>query len=460
MSFDIEDTIVAIASAPGDGLRGIIRVSGPDAIACLQPIFATADSTSISNCTSTDSFSGSIKIGDQLDLPGELLIWPTRKSYTRQPTAEFHTIGSKPLLQTALSKICESGARLANPGEFTLRAFLSGRIDMTQAEAVLAVIDADGTDQMNVALKQLAGGLAGPLGEIREHLISILAELEAGLDFVEEDIEFISQEELTAQLTDAHTSLLKISQQISNRDWTAETVKVVLYGMPNSGKSSLFNALTQTDQAIVTQVAGTTTDFVSASLPLAIESGALTVELIDTAGFETATQDIKQKSQQHRLQQQEQALVQLFCIDGSRAPEQWELDQLSSLDPNTIIVLTKSDLGTTIPLELSESAPTVVTSSLNSEGLDRLREQLCSTVMESQLGETSVVGSTVLRASESLVEATRSVELAIEAASGRLGEELVAAEIRQSLAGLGQVVGTVYTDDILDLVFGRFCIGK
>ena len=463
MSFDIQDTIAAIASAPGEGVRGIVRISGPTAIQTLEPIFSASDPVSLSDCQTPDAFPGSLTIDEGLELPGELLIWPTRKSYTRQPTAEFHTIGSKPLLQQALAKICQSGARLANPGEFTLRAFLSGRIDMTQAEAVLAVIDANGTNQMNVALKQLAGGLAGPLGDIRDQLISILAELEAGLDFVEEDIEFISSEQLTLHLSTALASLQKIQQQISNRDSAVETIKVVLYGMPNSGKSSLFNALTKSDRAIVTELAGTTTDFVSAKLPLNIESGTLSVELIDTAGFENpvgSTGGVKQESQQHRIEQQEQALVRLFCIDGSRDLHQWELDQLKHIDPDTIVVVTKSDLGTTIPDGLPPATPIVVTSTLNSEGLSRLSEQLCSTVMKSQLGQTSVVGSTVLRASESLTQATDSVELALKAATDELGEELVAAEIRQSLSGLGQVVGTVYTDDILDLVFGRFCIGK
>ena len=189
----------------------------------------------------------------------------------------------------------------------------------------------------------------------------------------------------------------------------------------------------------------------------------MSVELIDTAGFENpvgSTGGVKQESQQHRIEQQEQALVRLFCIDGSRDLHQWELDQLKHIDPDTIVVVTKSDLGTTIPDGLPPATPIVVTSTLNSEGLSRLSEQLCSTVMKSQLGQTSVVGSTVLRASESLTQATDSVELALKAATDELGEELVAAEIRQSLSGLGQVVGTVYTDDILDLVFGRFCIGK
>jgi len=149
-----------------------------------------------------------------------------------------------------------------------------------------------------------------------------------------------------------------------------------------------------------------------------------------------------------------------LCLDGSRDLDSWELYELEHITPNTIVVVTKSDLGTSIVPDLPAAVPIVVTSSLNLTGFQTLREQLCLTVTESQLGETSVVGSTVLRASESLAQAMQSVELALQASEQNLGEELVAAEIRQALAGLGQVVGTVYTDDILDLVFGRFCIGK
>ena len=279
-SIDIEDTIAAIASPPGNAMRGIVRISGPNTVKVIDGLFAPTTGRLLSSIRKTDAlagvfqvpdgkFAGSDSLGESklqnrtraISIPGNLLIWPTRQSYTRQPTAEFHTVGSTPILQMVLNAVCHAGARLAKPGEFTLRAFLTGRIDLTQAEAVLAVIDSDGQQQLDIALQQLAGGLAGPLGDIRGQLMGTLAELEAGLDFVEEDIEFISQAELTNQLTVANDQLTKIVNQISSRDLASDSVKAVLYGMPNSGKSSLFNALTQSETAIVTKVPGTDNGF-------------------------------------------------------------------------------------------------------------------------------------------------------------------------------------------------------
>lgn len=477
-SFDVDDTIVAIASAPGPGLRGIVRLSGPQMAACLQPLFLPSDDQPLASYRSPASLSGVFQVTSGATVPGQLLLWPTRRSYTRQPTAEIHTVGSPPILQAVVKSICEQGARLARPGEFTLRAFLSGRIDLTQAEAVLAVIDADGQQQLSTALRQLAGGLAGPLGDVRNHLLSLLAELEAGLDFVEEDIEFISQQELESQLTLAQQQLANISNQIISRDMTFEATKVVLLGLPNSGKSSLFNALSQSQDAIVTDVAGTTTDFISSHLTI----DSQLVELIDTAGFESLGAEvpdaaIMDQAQSHRIQQQNQSSLRLLCIDGSRDMTPWESDQLAHADPSTLVALTKSDL-THAPQSIERpstnasspalenirsrgfAGPVIPTSVHDAGSLDTLRAAI-STIL-STLGETeqSVVNSTVLRAAESLHDAQRSVRRALDATRRQLGEEIVAAEVRLALEGLGLVVGTVYTDDILDLVFGRFCIGK
>ena len=220
LSLDITETIAAIASAPGAAARGIIRISGPGTIACLRSSFivdgSSNEAASFWNSDRVTSSSGRLRIDENVLLPGRLLLWPNKRSYTHQPTAEFHTFGSPPLLQLGLEHVCQRGARLAEPGEFTLRAFLSGRIDLPQAEAVLAVIDSNNEEQVQTALRQLAGGLTGPLSEIRNQLISIVAELEAGLDFVEEDIEFISKQELLEGLLSISANLQTIVKQISS----------------------------------------------------------------------------------------------------------------------------------------------------------------------------------------------------------------------------------------------------
>lgn len=466
ISLDVDDTIVAIASAPGPGLRGIVRVTGPKTLELVETLFENYDSPEFPNRSRPTLVQGQMAIDQGLKADIGLYLWPTERSYTRQPTAEFHLIGSRPVLEMVLNKICGYGARLARPGEFTLRAFLSGRIDLTQAEAVLAVIDSSGEQQLDTALRQMAGGLAGPLGSIRDDLMGTLAELEAGLDFVEEDIEFITRPQLLKQLEYTRKTLETIQEQISLRDRGTEASRVVLWGEPNSGKSSLFNTLLGTQQSIVTEVAGTTTDFLVGELILK----SMKLDLVDTAGVEKRSEYVSSQAQQHRIEQQEQADACLFCIDSFRETTPWEKEQLSNLTTSCVVVLTKLDLHSSTSKRLSNlsqeirslgfDGPIVSTSSESGVGLDSLAEEISLAVINSQSADQSIVGTTVLRASESLRDASAAVGHAKDAVIHRLGDELVASEIRRSLEALGQVVGAIYTDDILDLVFGRFCIGK
>jgi tRNA modification GTPase len=479
-SLDIDDTIAAIPSPLGTSERGIVRVSGPDTLKCVAACFRPHDNRSLEQQTAVDAIPGELTLGDNLPLPGRLLIWPTDRSYTRQPSAEFHTIGSSPLLQLALQTVCEAGARVARPGEFTLRAFLSGRLDLTQAEAVLAVIDAKGQDDLRLSLDQLAGGLATPLTSIRNELISILAELEAQLDFADEDIEFISDSLLFQKLDLAREQLDSIVNQISGRHVTEEKFAAVLTGLPNAGKSSLFNQLLGESKAIVTNVAGTTTDYVTGELS---QSG-VTIQLIDTAGFEhiesqeTDSSQIQASAQGARKDRIERADLRVQCLAADAPAEALiELTEMRfSNESAAILVITQTDRPLTdhvvAALREIESGSTgtndapdvfqhiVHTSSTTSVGVDDLRNLLFQLAIEAQSSDSPIVGSTLRRTSDSLIAAAKSVQLARQAASEGIGEELVAAEIRHSLDHLGCVVGTVYTDDILDVVFGQFCIGK
>jgi tRNA modification GTPase len=304
MTLDLDDTIVAIASAPGGALRGIVRLSGPDSAACVATVFRASDETgsgvfggrssSIMEDRSPPKTPDPFSVNGELTLPrslgpipARLYLWPDRRSYTRQPAAELHMAGSPPLLEAVVESLCQAGARLARPGEFTLRAFLAGRLDLTQAEAVLGVIDARGQAQLDTALAQLAGGLAGPLAALRERLLDLLAHLEAGLDFAEEDIEFITPVQLDAQLAAAANEVQQLAQRMHSRRDTTELPRVVLVGAPNAGKSSLFNALAGSDAAIVSDVAGTTRDYVTCRLT----AGGQEFLLVDTAGETSANED-------------------------------------------------------------------------------------------------------------------------------------------------------------------------
>jgi tRNA modification GTPase len=460
--YALDDNIAAVASAPGGAPRGIVRATGPQIVACLARCFQPKDGAiDLAAMRKAAVLPGTISLaGFTTPLECDVYLWPNTRSYTRAPAAEIHTFGSPPILEAVLAALCAAGARPARPGEFTLRAFLAGRIDLTQAEAVLGVIDAASERDFNRALEQLAGGLAGPLGRLRSELLDLLAQLEAGLDFVEEDIEFITAAEMERQLTEAAQQVAQLAARMQSRGEAAESARAVLVGWPNVGKSSLFNALAGRDAAIVSHLAGTTRDYLVARLDL----DGVVCELIDTAGVEpnALREDIPQAAQASTAEQWRQAHVELFCLDATRAPNDWERQQLLHKPAGQrLIVWTKTDLHDCRDEALSAvDEDACRTSSASGAGLSALRERLRTAIVDRGASDCQVVVATAERSRESLRLAAECLERARETVTGGGGEELVAAEVRTALSALGDVVGTVYTDDILDRIFSRFCIGK
>ena len=341
--YPLDDTIAAIASALAPAWRGVVRLSGPGVTRCVAEAFVPQDDTCDwihSQCAIV--IPGVLRLdGWHSTAPCDLYYWPDRRSFTRQPVIELHTIGAPPLLDAVLAAVCRAGARLARPGEFTLRAFLAGRLDLTQAEAVLGVIDAADRRQLDVALAQLAGGLSQPLSRLRDRLLDALAHLEAGLDFEDEDIEFISRTELANQLADARRDVDAILGQIANRGDSAATFRAVLVGWPNVGKSSLFNALADCEGAIVSAIPGTTRDYLTATLDL----DGIACELIDTAGVEprTSNHSVATEAQEMTVRGREQSDLQILCLDSTRALNEWETAELPAATSARIVVLTKCD---------------------------------------------------------------------------------------------------------------------
>jgi tRNA modification GTPase len=368
-------------------------------------------------------------------LPAEGYFWRGPRSYTGEDVAEVHTVGCPPLVDLLSARLLGMGLRAAGPGELTMRAFLNGKLDLTRAEAVQAVITAGSRGELRQALARLAGGLARPLGELREELLNLLADLEAGLDFADEDLSFLSQEDLLLRLAAAMARVRNAQRQMESRSSVGGSFRVVLAGPPNAGKSSLFNALTG-GRALVSEAPGTTRDYLVATMRI---GGAL-VEVVDTPGREASRDEVESQAQALGVRAAEEAALVLWCSEGGRDP----------VEGAAYLVATKCDLYPAPPGWLA-------TSVRDGLGLEALRE----------------VAATAARAREepSLAPANARCWAHLEAAQAHLraahalaleGDppELIALEVRLTLDELGQLAGEVFTDDLLDRVFSRFCIGK
>jgi tRNA modification GTPase len=455
MPYLTEDTIAAIASAEGGSVRGILRLSGPDAVRVAARCFEGESEIAWHEIRSAVMLAGSVRLPRPLgSVRANLCVWPDGRSYTRQPSVEIHLCGSPPVLGAMLVAVCSAGARLAEPGEFTLRAFLAGRIDLTQAEAVLGVIDAASADDLKAALDQMAGGLATPLAEMREDLLELVAQIEAALDFADEDLEFVSRRELRRSLERIGRSVAELRERLGGSAERDGSPRVVLTGRPNVGKSSLFNALAGESAAIVSDDEGTTRDYIQRTIRI----DSVELRLIDTAGLrEThpSRHDAESAAQRVRAEQTRSADVELLCLDSSRPLDPWETQQVELPDSRRIVVWTKCDEVR----PLAELPRAIETSSRLGFGLDELRREI-AVRLEMQSQSPRAVAGTAVRCRDTLRRAARALRRARHFVAKDLGDEFVAAEIRTALDELGRVVGVVYTDDILDRVFSRFCIGK
>lgn len=462
--YQTEDTIVAVASPPGPAARGIVRLSGELAIECARRIFRGTGANETHPppipLERPSAFEGVLRLeAFHSPVPAQVYVWPGRRSYTGQPVAEFHTVGSPPVLDAIVRELCRAGARPAEPGEFTLRAFLSGRIDLTQAEAVLGTIDATNRQQLDAALAQLAGGLSRPLAALRTALLDVSAHLEAGFDFADEDLPFITAEELESRIRDCAEAVDRLIGQIGTRHETVNLPNVVLCGPPNAGKSSLFNALVGDAGALVSRVPGTTRDYLTATLEL----GDLSCRLVDTAGMRPADGDAIESAAQAQMEDQKRSAdLLLYCVDASAGVENTILVEYMKEPEGGILVLTKCDKVSAAPPGAEATVLQAVrTSSKTGQGLldlkKRIREVLLS---KSGTGEGLVVG-TAVRCGESLRLMAESLHRALARLTERIPqEELIAADLRLTLEELGKIVGLVYTEDLLNRVFSRFCVGK
>lgn len=454
-----DDTIVAVSSSSGPGLRAIVRVSGPKTWDVVHNLFVPSSEGGTGNDSplarrTRELVPGSVRLtGVHSPLPTDLYFFAGPHSYTGQDLAELHAIGSPPLVERLVADLLGAGARTARPGEFTLRAFLAGKKDLPQAEAVHAVIEAGTDADLQQALTQLAGGVTQPLHALRDDLLNLLADTEAALDFADEDIEFVGKPETLTRLAAAMARLTNLKRQLDARTVSGRAIRVALAGLPNAGKSSLFNALAGGPEALVSPEAGTTRDYLTKRLTL----GGVDVELVDTAGWMEAADTIEEQAQRLGREQTSRADVILWCVEvgGAFAPSHEA--RFAAIGAEVVRVLTKSDLAGRTRSTRTGAPAATASSTVAPGGTDALRATLTDLV--TSLARPPLAPSQS-RCRHHLDACVKDLQEAHRHVLFDDPAEIVALALRGALDQLGEMVGAVYTNDLLDRIFSRFCIGK
>ncbi len=459
----MSDTIAALATPIGEGGIHIIRISGPDALAIALTLFQSADGKTADDLEPQRVYYGNLiepATGQPVD---EVLLIRFRapRSYTGEDVIEIHGHGGAYVSSKILQLVLDQGARAAEPGEFTRRAFLNGRLDLSQAEAVADVIHAASDKALTSALAQLQGRLSDKLNALYDALVQVLAQLEAAIDFPEEGLEFQQKQQLDKKIQSANTEIKKLVDSYRQGKIYREGLRVTLVGKPNVGKSSLLNALLQEDRAIVTPHPGTTRD----TLEERVRIQDIHITIVDTAGLRHQPGEIEQ----HGIERTRHALAQadlvLVIFDRSQALDDNDAMLIKEVnDQPKLVLLNKSDLpqvldGADLMRKLAGGPAPLTLSATGGEGLEGLREALYQSALGGRTsGEDIVI--TRERHRQALAQAQSSLGRVSQSLQADLSEDLIAVDLNIALEHLGGILGKTFVDDLLDQIFHDFCIGK
>lgn len=451
---DFESTICAIATPNGVGAIGVIRVSGQQAIAIVDKIFK---GKKLSKQQSHTAHFG--KIIDGTKVLDEVLVtlFVSPKSYTGENSVEISCHGSQYILQQILQLLIANGCRLAKPGEFTLRAFLNKKLDLSQAEAVADLITSNSHASHTTAMAQMRGGYSLQISFMREQLVNFASLIELELDFAEEDVEFAKRSELVQLITQIQTTIAELLQSFNYGNAIKNGIPTVIAGKPNAGKSTLLNALVNEERAIVSSIAGTTRDTIEEFFVL----DGLLFRLIDTAGIRSDAQDeIETIGIQRTFEKISHASIVLYVFDASiTTPHQLqeELQQFKDEKIKVLAIANKADMAPPLN-DWQFQTEVIAISAKNKTGITQLKTTLINLVNINQIH--SDVTITNVRHFEALQQAYESLQIVLQAAETGLSGELLAFDIRRALNSLGEITGEVTTDDLLANIFSKFCIGK
>jgi tRNA modification GTPase len=456
-----EETIAAISTPPGAGGIGIIRISGEGALSLLKVIFQPKDPS----CPyrSHQLYYGHIRQPDQGKILDEVLAvyMAAPHTYTREDVVEVHCHGSFLVLQNVLELILANGATLASPGEFTKRAFLNGRIDLTQAEAVIDVLSAKTRKGVDLAQEQLSGALYRKIDPIRQSLVQMRAVIEVAIDFPDEDLEIIDHSALIVQLEqEVAQPLKKLLQNADRGRLYREGISLVIAGLPNVGKSSLLNTILQEERALVTAIPGTTRD----SIEEIVDIKGLPVRIIDTAGIRDDAGEVEELGIQRARDLINKADLILFLIDGSRELLDGDRILYGQVKHKPLLpVINKIDLcDNPIPdlSSLPDIGECVKVSAREQTGIEQLKQALFDTVTSgNQQWEEGGCAPNV-RHKQALIAAVEACDRVMSSLKTGLTNDLIAVDLQGCLDYLAEIVGETTTEDILDVIFEQFCLGK
>ena len=455
------DTISAIATAMGEGGVGIVRLSGASAIETAERMFRAADGRNLVDAGVRELLYGTV-VRENGCLVDEALCLVMRAphSYTREDVVELQCHGGAVSLREVLALTYRHGARAAERGEFTKRAFLNGRLDLAEAQAVMDVVRAKTEKGLEMAAGHLAGHFSQRIRAMREDILALLAHLEAVIDFPEEGVDEVVIEEVREKVSKIRASLLHILQTAHTGRILRDGLETAIVGKPNVGKSSLLNALLREDRAIVTDIPGTTRDTIEEYADI----GGVPLKIIDTAGIRSTEDAVERIGVEKARAHVKSAALVLALFDGSRPFEQEDEEILSLLEgKEALLVVTKSDLARVLDADrLGRLAgfPLVEITTKEEEGLSPLVDAILRKVYdgEDRSGEGAFVAD--LRTKNFLEEAEGHIAAAISTMDQGLGLDFISIDLRSSLEKLGEITGETAGDDVLDEIFSRFCVGK
>ena len=458
----IVDTIAAISTPPGRGGIGIVRLSGPQAASIAVQLIRVRQPLEHAHARLADVFDENDASGERID--EAMVTWFSEPhSYTGDELVEIAAHGSPVVLDLLLRRALALGARLANPGEFTERAFLAGKLDLTQAEAVRDLIDAQTLTQARQAASQMGGALSRRVGPTKQSLVELIALLEAGIDFAEDDVDVTPQTEIARRIGELIPPLGALEASFARGRIVHDGLTMAIVGRPNAGKSSLFNRLVERDRAIVTATPGTTRDLVTERISLE----GIPLELVDTAGLRETLEEVEQLGIARSREALADAAIVLVVLDATQPLNNEERGLLAALHGRSALVaINKSDLagdGRGV-LHADQSAadefeiPAVPTSALTGDGIAALRDRIVALATGGAAAEPGLL--TNMRHQQAIATARAALQDAAHANGTGIPHEMILLDIYRALWALDSLTGQTTPDDILNLIFSTFCIGK